>query len=216
MSELNYQILDVKGQEVGALELNPFVFGAPIHQESVHMVVRQQLAARRAGTHSVLGRSAMKGGGKKPFKQKGTGHARQGSNTSPLNPGGAIVFGPSPRDYSFKVTKGVRRKALASVLSDKVKKGSLRIVDELKVDAGKTRNMKSIFDSIGVTGRVLVVVNKDENCASDVFRAAHNLPFVVTLPPEGVNVYDIIKAQYLVGTKAAIKAIEARFQVKND
>lgn len=212
MSELNYQILDAKGQDVGSLELNPDVFGAPIHQDSVHFVVRQQLAARRAGTHSALARSDMKGGGKKPFKQKGTGHARQGSRISPLNPGGAILFGPSPRDYTFKVPRNVRRKALAAALSDKVLQGNLRIVSELQIESGKTRDMKAFLETIGVQGKVLVVLSKEEAGAEKVRRAANNLPNVVTLPPEGVNVYDLLKAKFLVGTKAAIEAIEARFQ----
>ena len=214
MSELNYQVLDSKGQDIGSVELDPTVFGAPIHVPSVHLVVRQQLAARRAGTHSTQTRTMIEGGTKKPFKQKGTGHARQGSGVSPLQPGGAIVFGPSPRSYDFKVPRGVRRKAFTSVLSDKVKQGTLRIVSEFNIESGKTKDAKAFLDSIGVDGKALVVVGREEAGCESVRRAVNNLPNIVMLPPEGVNVYDLLKAKYLVGTKAAISAIESRFQVK--
>lgn len=208
MSELNYQVLNTKGSEVGSTELDPDVFGARIREKCVHMVVRYQLAKRRAGTHSTLTRSNMKGGGRKPFKQKGTGHARQGSIVSPLMPGGAVLFGPSPRSYEFKVTKAVRRVAMVSALSDKVRQGALRILDELKVASGRTQDMRAMLQALGVgDAKVLVVLPQD---AQDVVRASRNLPNVVALPIEGVNVYDLVRAKFVVSTQAGIEALQAR------
>ncbi len=210
MSELNYQVLDSKGSEVGSALLDPAVFGAPIHEKSVHMVVRYQLAKRRAGTHSTLGRSDMQGGGKKPFRQKGTGHARAGSGISPLWTGGAVLFGPKPRSYEFKVGKGVRRKAMLSVLSDKARQGTLRIVDDLQVPSGKTKDIKAVLKALSVDdGKVLMVLpEKDEM----VWRAARNLPNVILLPVEGFNVYDAMRTRYLVSTRAGVEALQARFK----
>jgi len=212
VSDFNCQVLDIKGNQVETMDLNPIVFGYPINEQCVHFVIRQQLASRRAGTHSVLGRSAMKGGGKKPFKQKGTGHARQGSGISPLNPGGAILFGPSPRDYSFKVSKRVRSLALASALSDKFNSGNLRVVDSLNIESGKTRDMVEFLNAVKTEGKILIVLSRAEAGVLETFRASKNLSKVVVLPPEGVNVYDVVNSDYLVATKVAISALEARFE----
>jgi large subunit ribosomal protein L4 len=214
VAELEHEVVNMEGLKVGVAQLDSQVFGAPLHEKMVHAVVRYQLAKRRSGTHSTLNRERMKGGGKKPFRQKGTGHARAGSNTSPLWYGGAVIFGPTPRSYEHKVPKQVRRQALAAVLTDKERAKKLLIVDRLEVASGKTRDMKAVLDKLGVAGqRVALVVTDQEGPGSGsmLWRSSRNLKNVVMLPTSGVNVYDLLRAQVVVSTSAAIEALQGRF-----
>ncbi|WKZ56319.1 MAG: 50S ribosomal protein L4 [Bdellovibrionota bacterium] len=208
MSTVDYKVVNSKGKEVASMSLSAGVFGVRPHEASVHAVVRWQLAKRRAGTHQALTRSMIEGGKKKPFQQKHTGRARQGSTVGPHMVGGAVVFGPLPRSYEHRVPKRVRRLALASVLSDKVKAGNLVIVDNLSTENGKTKDFAAQLKAFGIkAGRVLVVCDVENELLT---RAARNIPEVKILPVEGVNVYDVLHARYLVGSKSAIAALEKR------
>ena len=208
MAELNHEVVNSEGKAVGTITLDPTVFGAPVKTDLVHQVVRWQRAKRRAGTHACLNRGAMTGGGKKPWKQKGTGNARAGSRNSPVWVGGAVAHGPSPRSYEFKLTKGVRRGAMTSVLSDKLKNESLVILDNLAVESGKTRDMTAILSNLGVAGKkaVLLMPEKDEL----VWRSSGNLKEITSLPVAGANVYDMVNAHYIVATKDAVEKLQQR------
>lgn len=196
------------GGDAGTIDLSPEVFGAPVYAHLVHQVVRWQLAKRRAGTHDVLTRSEMKGGKKKPFKQKGTGRARAGSSVSPLWVGGAVVHGPTPRSYEFKVPKGIRRKALCSALTSKVKAERLIVIDDVTSKDGKTKGMAKLMSSLKIDGSVLVIL--PENAGENTIRALGNLERVTSMPVEGINVYDVMKHKYVIVGKDSLKAIEAR------
>lgn len=201
------------GGEAGTIDLSADVFGAPVYTHLVHQVVRWQRAKKRAGTHDVLSRSEMKGGGKKPWKQKGTGRARAGSIISPLWVGGAVVHGPSPRSYEFKVPKGVRRKALSSALTAKVKTDSLIIVDQIASTDGKTKGMASMLKSLGVSGSILVVLSDKtftDKGSENTVKAIRNIARVNLIPVNGINVYDIMRAKYVVVASDAVKGIESR------
>lgn len=202
------KVVTLEGKEVGTIELNPEVFGVTPNESLVHDTVRWQLARRRSGTHQALTRSMMRGGGKKPYRQKGTGRARAGSNISPLWVGGASVHGPLPRDYDYRLPKRTRRQALASVLSDKVLNSKLVVVDELSLKEAKTRLMAAALDKVGVAARnaAIIVSSTDDLVA----KASRNLPKVTALTPNAANVYDLLRHDFLVISKDGIKAIEER------
>jgi large subunit ribosomal protein L4 len=202
------KVLTLEGKEVGTIELNPEVFGVTPNESLVHDTVRWQLARRRSGTHQALTRSMMRGGGKKPYKQKGTGRARAGSNISPLWVGGASVHGPLPRDYDYRLPKRTRRQALASVLSDKVLNSKLVVVDELSLKEAKTKLMAAALDKVGVAARnaAIIVSSTDDLVA----KASRNLPKVIALTPNAANVYDLLRHDFLVISKDGVKAIEER------
>ena len=220
VKDIKLKVLDKKGKESGTLSLDPRVFAAPIRPQAVQQVVRWQLAKRRAGTHAVLNRSKMEGGGRKPFKQKGTGNARAGSRRSPLWRGGAVIHGPQPRSYEFKVTKSTRAQAFASVLSDKVRSNSLVLVDDLEIETGKTKDVSALLkalkldQAIGATGIAMVCEAKDSE--QGLIRGAKNLPKVKTLSVAGANVYDLVNAGHLVVSKESVIALQDRLLGSKD
>ena len=201
----NVAVYNMEGKEVGTIELNDSVFGVEVNEHLVHMAVVQQLANNRQGTQKAKTRSEVSGGGKKPWRQKGTGHARQGSTRAPHFTGGGVVFAPVPRDYSFKLNKKEKRAALKSVLTDKVQTNNFIVVDELKLDEIKTKNFKAVLNNLNVTKKALVVLNDNDK---SVVLSARNLPTVKTSLTNTINVFDILNANTLVVTKDAVKTIE--------
>ena len=200
----NVTVYNMAGNEVGTIELSDAVFGAPVNEHLVHLAVVQQLANNRQGTQKAKTRSEVSGGGKKPWRQKGTGHARQGSTRAPQWTGGGIVFAPVPRDYSFKINKKEKRAALKSVLTSKVQENKLIVLDELKLDEIKTKNFKKVMDALKVE-KALVILNENDR---NVVLSARNLPDVKTALTNTINVYDILKYNTVVVTKAAVQTIE--------
>ena len=201
----NVAVYNMEGKEVGNIDLKDEVFGVAINENLVHMAVVQYLAAQRQGTQKAKTRSEVSGGGRKPWRQKGTGHARQGSTRSPQWTGGGVVFAPTPRDYSFKMNQKEKRAALQSALTDKVQGGKLIVLDELKLDEAKTKNFNKIIQNLGCTRKALVVTAElDEK----ITRSARNLPEVKTALTNTINVYDIVNAATLVLTKDAVAKIE--------
>ena len=200
----NVSVYNMEGKEVGTIELNDAVFGAKINEHLVHMAVVQQLANNRQGTQKAKTRSEVSGGGRKPWRQKGTGHARQGSTRSPQWTGGGVVFAPTPRDYSFKLNKKEKRAALKSALSDKVANSNLIVVDELKFDAVKTKNFVNVMNNLNVNKGLVVIADNDVN----VVMSARNVADVNTSLVNEINVYDIMKAKTVVLTKDAVAKIE--------
>lgn len=200
----NVSVYNMEGNEVGTMELNDAVFGVNVNEHLVHMAVVRQLANNRQGTQKAKTRAEVRGGGRKPWRQKGTGHARQGSTRSPQWTGGGVVFAPSPRDYSFKMNKKERRLALKSALTSRVQENKLIVVDELKLDAIKTKDMKKVLDNLKVN-KALVVLNGDDN---NVVLSARNIPDVMTASTGTINVYDILKYNTVIVTKAAVASIE--------
>jgi large subunit ribosomal protein L4 len=209
---LKVKVLSMKGSEVGDVELDAEVFGVKVQADLVHQVVRWQRAKARSGTHATLTKGMMKGGNRKPFKQKGSGRARAGSNTSPLWVGGGKSHGPQPRDYEFRLSKRTRRQALASVLTDKVNKSTLVILDELSLSKGRTKEMVKVLKALKIEGKKLAIVLPGKEDL--VWRGAGNLKNVITLPVQGMNVYDLLKHQYLVSTKEGVQAIEKRVKAE--
>ena len=201
----NVSVYNMEGQEVGTIELNDAVFGVTVNEHLVHMAVVQQLANNRQGTQKAKTRSEVSGGGRKPWRQKGTGHARQGSTRSPQWTGGGVVFAPVPRDYSFKINKKEKRAALKSALSDKVANGKLVVVDALTFDAPKTKEFAKVMTNLNVNDKALVVLN-DNN--ENVVLSARNIPTVKTSLTNTINVYDVVNAKTLVLTQDAVKTIE--------
>lgn len=197
-------VFNMEGKEVGTIELSDAVFGVKVNEHLVHMAVVQQLANNRQGTQKAKTRSEVSGGGRKPWRQKETGHARQGSTRSPQWTGGGMVFAPVPRDYSFKMNKKEKRAALKSALTDKVLSSNLIIVDELKFDEIKTKNFVKVMDNLKVQKGLVVIDDNDEN----VVMSARNVEGVETTLVNAINVYDIMKAKKLVLTKAAVAKIE--------
>ncbi len=198
-------VYNMEGKEVGNIDLNDAVFGAKINEHLVHMAVLQQLADNRQGTQKAKTRSEVSGGGRKPWRQKGTGHARQGSIRAPQWKGGGVVFAPVPRDYSFKLNKKEKRAALKSVLTDKVQTGKLIVLEALTSEEYKTKNIKAVLTNLKVEDKALIVIaDKDEK----VMKSAANLPFVETALPNTINVYDILNAGTLILTKDAAQKIE--------
>ena len=198
-------VYNMEGKEVGTVELNDAVFGVEVNEHLLHIAVLQQLANNRQGTQKAKTRGEVSGGGRKPWRQKGTGHARQGSTRSPQWKGGGVVFAPVPRDYSFKMNKKEKRAALKSVLSDKVALSKLIVLDELKFDEIKTKKFKAVLENLKVEDKALVVLGEKDDV---VIKSANNLPFVQTALPGTINVYDILKAGTLILTKDAVTKIE--------
>ncbi len=203
----NVSVYNMEGKEVGKMDLNDAVFGVEINEHLVHMAVVQNLANKRQGTQKAKTRSEVSGGGRKPWRQKGTGHARQGSTRAPQWKGGGVVFAPTPRDYSFKLNKKEKRAALKSVLTSRVQDNKLIVLDELKFDAIKTKDFKKVMDNLKVEKAMVVIDGQDEN----VILSARNLPTVNTAVAENINVYDILKGDTLVLTKDAVAKIEEVF-----
>ena len=202
MSTIN--VLNMAGETVGTVELCDGIFGIEPNQAVVHEVVKNHLANCRQGTQSALTRAEVSGGGKKPWRQKGTGHARQGSTRAPQWTHGGIVFAPKPRDYSYTLNKKVKRLALKSALSAKAAEGAIVVVDELKLDAIKTKPVKQFLDAAGVTKAVVITPEVNDV----VVKSARNIPGVVTTTAKILSVYDIVNAKQLVIDKAALAIIE--------
>ena len=200
----NVSVYNMEGNEVGTLELNDAVFGVEVNEHLVHMAVVRQLANKRQGTQKAKTRSEVSGGGRKPWRQKGTGHARQGSTRAPQWTGGGVVFAPVPRDYSFKMNKKEKRAALKSVLTAKVQENKVVILDELKFDAIKTKAMVNVLNNVKAEKAMVVLKENDEN----VVLSARNIADVQTSLVNTINVYDILKHNTLVMTKEAVQAIE--------
>ena len=194
----------MEGKEVGTMELNDAVFGVEVNEHLVHMAVLQQLANNRQGTQKAKTRSEVSGGGRKPWRQKGTGHARQGSTRAPQWTGGGVVFAPVPRDYSFKMNKKEKRAALKSVLTAKVQENKVVILDELKFDEIKTKAMVNVLNNVKAEKAIVVLKENDEK----VVLSARNIADVQTSLVNTINVYDILKHNTLVMTKEAVQAIE--------
>ena len=197
-------VLNMEGKEVGTMELNDAVFGVNVNEHLVHMAVVQQLANNRQGTQKAKSRSEVRGGGRKPWRQKGTGHARQGSTRAPQWTGGGVVFAPTPRDYSFKMNKKEKRAALKSALTSKVQENKFIVVDELKFDEIKTKKFVEVMKNLNVEKALVVLNNNDVN----VVKSAANVPTVKTASTETINVFDILKYNTVVVTKAAVETIQ--------
>ena len=197
-------VLNMAGKEVDTIELNDAVFGVEINEHLVHMAVLQQLANNRQGTQKAKTRSEVSGGGKKPYRQKGTGHARQGSTRAPHYTGGGVVFAPVPRDYSFKLNKKEKRAALKSALTSRVVENKFIVLDELKLDEIKTKKFVEIMNNLKVN-KALVVLNEMD---ANVIASAKNIPTVKTTQTNELNVFDVLKYDTVVVTKAAVATIE--------
>lgn len=197
-------VLNMEGSEVGTIELNDAVFGVEVNENLVHQAVVNQLANNRQGTQKAKTRSEVSGGGRKPWRQKGTGHARQGSTRSPQWAGGGVVFAPTPRDYSLKMNKKERRAALKSVLTSRVQENKLIVLDELKLDEVKTKAMQNVLNNLNVSKALVVLADNDAN----VVLSTRNIPDVVTALPNTINVYDVLKYNTVILTKASAAAIE--------
>ncbi|GAA4653576.1 50S ribosomal protein L4 [Anaerocolumna aminovalerica] len=200
----NVSVYNMEGKAVGSIELNDAIFGVEINEHLVHLAVVQQLANKRQGTQSAKTRSEVSGGGRKPWRQKGTGHARQGSTRSPQWKGGGVVFAPKPRDYSFKLNKKEKRLALKSALTSRVAAEKIYVLDELNFDEIKTKKMAAVLDNLKVSKALVVLGEKNEN----VILSARNIPSVRTALPNTLNVYDILKYDSIVLTKDAVAKIE--------
>lgn len=198
-------VYNMQGSQVGEIELNADVFGIEVNKTVLHSAVVMQLASLRRGTHSTKLRGEVRGGGRKPWRQKGTGRARAGSTRSPLWRGGGILFGPKPRSYSYSLPKKVRRLALKSALSDKVLNGKLIVLDELSFEAPKTKNMVELLGALKIAEKALVVTGESNET---VVKSARNIPGVGALDASGLNVYDILNHDTLVVTKDAVAKVE--------
>lgn len=201
-------ILNIKGENVGSLELNETLFNTEISEHSVYEVVKNQLANKRQGTQSAKTRSEVRGGGRKPFRQKGTGRARQGSIRAPHYTGGGVVFAPKPRDYSYKVPKKLRRKALYSVLTSKVVDGELIVLDDLKLENNKTKEAAAVLSAVDAGKKAYIVTAENDN---DVYRSFRNIEGVDVASASLINVYDLVRHNKLVITKDAIAKLEEVF-----
>ena len=197
-------VYNMEGKEVDTMELNDSVFGVEVNEHLVHMAVVQQLANNRQGTQKAKTRSEVSGGGRKPWRQKGTGHARQGSIRAPQWTGGGVVFAPTPRDYSFKLNKKEKRAALKSVLTSAVAENKFIVLDELKFDEIKTKNFVQVMNNLKVDKALVVLNEKDAN----VEMSARNIPDVKMALTNTINVYDILKYNTVVVTKAAAETIQ--------
>jgi large subunit ribosomal protein L4 len=200
----NVTVYNIEGKQVGTMELNDAVFGVEINEHLVHLAVVQQLANKRQGTQSAKTRAEVSGGGRKPWRQKGTGHARQGSTRAPQWKSGGIVFAPKPRDYSFKMNKKEKALAIKSALTSRVNEAKFYVIDDLAFNEIKTKKMKSVLDSLKLEKALLVLDKKNEN----VELSARNLPKVRTVLSNSINVYDILKYDTMVLTKDAVAQIE--------
>lgn len=202
------KVLNMAGAEVGTVELSDGIFGIEPNEAVVHEVVKNHLANRRQGTQSALTRAEVSGGGKKPWRQKGTGHARQGSTRAPQWTHGGIVFAPKPRDYSYSVNKKIKRLALKSVLSAKAAEGKIIVVDSIAMDAPKTKEFVAFLNAVNAENKAYVVMPE---VAPNVIRSARNIPGIVTTTATILSVYDILNAKTLILDKAALATIEEVF-----
>ena len=200
----NVSVYNMEGKEVGTLELNEAVFGVEVNEHLVHLAVVRQLANKRQGTQKAKTRSEVSGGGRKPWRQKGTGHARQGSTRAPQWTGGGVVFAPVPREYSFKMNKKEKRAALKSALSAKVEEKKLIVIDEIKFDEIKTKNFANILKNLDVSKALVVLEDDNTNAAL----SAKNIEGVKTAKTNTINVYDILKYNTVIVTKAVVANIE--------
>ena len=200
----NVSVYNMEGKEVGKMDLNDSVFGVEINEHLVHMAVVQQLANNRQGTQKAKTRGEVSGGGRKPWRQKGTGHARQGSTRSPQWKGGGVVFAPVPRDYSFKLNKKEKRAALKSALTSRVQEDKFLVLDELKFDEIKTKKFTEVLNNLKVSKAVVVLADNDKN----VVLSARNIPDVITASVSTINTYDIMKYGAVIATKDAVAKIE--------
>ena len=200
----NVSVYNMEGNEVGSMELNDAVFGVELNEHLVHMAVVQQLANNRQGTQKAKTRSEVSGGGRKPWRQKGTGHARQGSTRAPQWTGGGVVFAPVPRDYSFKINKKEKRAALKSALTSRVQDQKFVVLDELKLDAIKTKDFVKVLNNLKVSKALVVLGDRD----MIVEKSAANVPDVKTAQVSSINVYDILKYDTVITTKAGVEKIE--------
>ena len=200
----NVSVLNMEGKEVGSMELNDAVFGVEINEHLVHQAVVLQLANNRQGTQKAKTRSEVSGGGRKPWRQKGTGHARQGSTRVPQWTGGGVVFAPVPRDYSFKMNKKEKRAALKSVLTSKVQENKFIVLDELKLAEVKTKEMKKVLDNLKVNNALVIIGDDSENVAL----SARNIAGVQTASVNTINVFDMLKYNTIIATKSSVASIE--------
>ena len=200
----NVSVYNIEGKEVGTIELNDAIFGVEVNEHLVHMAVVNQLANNRQGTQKAKTRSEVSGGGRKPWRQKGTGHARQGSTRAPQWTGGGVVFAPVPRDYSFKMNKKEKRAALKSALTSRVEENKFIVVDEMNFDEIKTKKFQAVLNN-GAVSKALVVL-EDGNVNAEL--SARNIADVKTAKTNTINVYDILKYNTVIATKAAVEAIE--------
>ena len=200
----NVAVYNMEGKEDDSIELNDSIFGVEINEHLVHMAVLQQLANNRQGTQKAKTRSEVRGGGRKPWRQKGTGHARQGSTRSPQWTGGGVVFAPVPRDYSFKLNKKEKRAALKSALTSRVAENKFVVVDELKFDEIKTKKFAEVLKNLQVEKALVVLNDMDKN----VIKSAANIPTVKTAQTNELNVFDVLKYDTVVVTKSAVATIE--------
>ena len=200
----NVSVYNMEGKEVGTLELNDAVFGVEVNEHLVHLAVVAQLANKRQGTQKAKTRSEVSGGGRKPWRQKGTGHARQGSTRSPQWKGGGIVFAPTPRDYTIRLNKKEKRAALKSALTSRVQDNKFIVVDEFKFDEIKTKKFQNVMDNLKVSKALVVLADNDQNTVL----SARNIAGVKTAQAGTINVYDILKYNTVVATKAAVASIE--------
>ena len=200
----NVSVYNMEGKEVGTIELNDAVFGVEVNEHLVHMAVVAQLANKRQGTQKAKTRSEVSGGGRKPWRQKGTGHARQGSTRSPQWTGGGMVFAPTPRDYTITLNKKEKRAALKSALTSRVNENKFVVVDELKFDEVKTKNFKAVMNNLKVSKALVVLADNDQNTVL----SARNILEVKTSLVNTINVFDILKYNTVVATKAAVASIE--------
>lgn len=200
----NVTVYNMEGNEVGTMELNDAVFGVEVNEHLVHLAVVRQLANNRQGTQKAKTRSEVSGGGRKPWRQKGTGHARQGSTRAPQWTGGGVVFAPVPRDYSFKMNKKEKRAALKSVLTSKVQENKFIVLDELKLAEVKTKEMKKVLDNLKVNNALVIIGDDSENVAL----SARNIAGVQTASVNTINVFDMLKYNTIIATKTSVASIE--------
>ena len=200
----NVSVLNMEGKEVGSMELNDAVFGVEINEHLVHQAVVLQLANNRQGTQKAKTRSEVSGGGRKPWRQKGTGHARQGSTRAPQWTCGGVVFATVPRDYSFKMNKKEKRAALKSVLTSKVQENKFIVLDELKLAEVKTKEMKKVLDNLKVNNALVIIGDDSENVAL----SARNIAGVQTASVNTINVFDMLKYNTIIATKSSVASIE--------
>ena len=200
----NVSVYNIEGKEVGTIELNDAIFGVEVNEHLVHMAVVSQLANNRQGTQKAKTRSEVSGGGKKPWRQKGTGHARQGSTRAPQWTGGGVVFAPTPRDYSFKLNKKEKRAALKSALTSRVEENKFIVVDEMNFDEIKTKKFQTVLNNLSVSKALVVLADGNKNAEL----SARNIADVKTAKTNTINVYDILKYNTVIATKAAVEKIQ--------
>lgn len=201
-------VLNQKGEVIRQYDLNDDIFGIEPHKDALYEAVKMQQAGKHQGTHAVKGRSQVAGGGRKPYRQKGTGRARQGSIRAAQHRGGGIVFGPTPRNYAYRINKKVRRLALKSALSAKVLEKEFGLLDQIALEAPKTKEFNAIVDAINAPSKTLFVIGMDEACTDNIYLSARNIPDVMVMNSKAINVYDLLNANHVVMTETAVKEVE--------